>query len=658
MLSSEEAKAQLESCHNPEYLADRLARLGKLPKRLSVIAQIITQAGPEWNKLQSDTAGAKRILTTASKDIMSLSKKDRRRLFDALLPGIAPFLEDTWNLFDRLPYQSGYVRRSFRSPNHFLPGSRIFLLRSLAASLGGYEHQDITWFASWVTHLGYFAPDALGYVFAAAIEQGGETGRQVFDILVSSANGSHPTGTMGRHVVRAFLCSSREDGWELIGRMLIAAQRKEGLRQVILEAIDETHPMVFHRILRLVIDHDLLRFSAAIRAFGVWFGLPWEVANKKEARQSLELVHRLLISPQDRDDAIRGGDAKLAYFALWSTAFFDVWTAIPQAIALSHSSDVALRFVAVRFLAQTGLEECFSELSAALEDGDLRVSAQAWLGMDSLMANPELVSASDLFERLEGLLARLKQKQIHLKPLVWDGLPIVLDREVIAGKLTACLGARPPERLLPHLSSINPGVRAGVPALLGRSSRKSDITLNMLLTLVGDPSPLVRNEALKVLQGFALRDSDISELEKLLSRQSQDLRRGILQLLLGLSDKKLVDSVRRLIHDRHEKRRLAGLEILRECKRKDRASGHGSVPGVGIQTNREPDGNRHENTGGDPGGISREIFAGQRTRVAGSGSPNQTRTRQACSVSQANALQPCRACLFAIAGFTRGRASQ
>jgi len=55
-------------------------------------------------------------------------------------------------------------------------------------------------------------------------------------------------------------------------KFLLAAQRQEGLRQVILETVDEAHPDAFRRMLRLILDNELLRFSATLRAMDVWFG--------------------------------------------------------------------------------------------------------------------------------------------------------------------------------------------------------------------------------------------------------------------------------------------------------------------------------------------------------------------------------------------------
>ena len=571
MISKEEAQERLKSFYNPNHSADQVARLEKLSSSLSTLGQLLIQAGPAWKKLEEDMRTGRKIRRDSIREIATLKPKERKELFAALFPGIATYIEETWKLFDVLPYQSGYQRRPFRNPRSTGFESRATWLHQLPYAVRGYEGQDIAWLASWAPHLGYYGSNELGYLFAAAIEKGGKNGDEVFNILVASANGTHETGRMGRHVVRGLLCSSRVDGWEYIEKMLLAAQREEGLRQVILEAVDEAHPHAFRRMLRFMLDHNLIRFSATVRAFGVWFGLPFEAVNQKAVHQILEQVLQYIDSPSACEKVVRTGEAQDAYYALWAMAFDDVLTALPHAVALSHSANVEKRFAAVHLLGQMGLQECFPELLTALDDEDLRISAHALTGLASRSYDRDLVSSSDLFERLERLLPRVEHKQNSLKPLVWDWLPISLDRELVSGQLINCLGTRSPKRLVPYLSMMDPRDRWRVARVLQELKQKDEETLQTLLFLVGDASPGVREEALKGLHGIALNDSDISRLEDLLSRQAQDLRRGIIQLLLELSDKKLLESVRRLIQHKGEKQHFAALELLKECKQNNRA---------------------------------------------------------------------------------------
>ena len=56
---------------------------------------------------------------------------------------------------------------------------------------------------------------------------------------------------MGRHVIGALVGSACTEGWEFVEKLLLAVQREEGLRQAILESIDEGHPDAFTRFYAL-----------------------------------------------------------------------------------------------------------------------------------------------------------------------------------------------------------------------------------------------------------------------------------------------------------------------------------------------------------------------------------------------------------------------
>jgi hypothetical protein len=186
----------------------------------------------------------------------------------------------------RLPYQPGYSRKAFRAPSRPAASgnNRRNWFRSVFGAVGAY-HEDIEWLAQWAAyiHSGY-AGYQLGPLFAAVIDAGGETGDRVFNILLASGRGDHEIAAMGRHVVRGLLSASRPDGWTFIERMLLAAQREEGLRQTILEAVDEAHPQAFRRILRVVVENNLARFSATVRALNVW--LAYNGTQDSACRQS------------------------------------------------------------------------------------------------------------------------------------------------------------------------------------------------------------------------------------------------------------------------------------------------------------------------------------------------------------------------------------
>ncbi len=178
---------------------------------------------------------------------------------------------------------------------------------------------------------------------------------------------------MGTHVVRGLLMSSRESGWELIEKTLLAAQRQEGLRQAILETIDIAHPTAYRRMLRLVQEHDLARFSAVARAVNVWFGFAWDSASVKVINGIIEAVLTMLDDEAARRKALADSDAESAFFALWAAAFEDAPASIPLAERLLKRNAEEMRFVAITHLGHLGLDEA-QAVHWIASDNNLRVA--------------------------------------------------------------------------------------------------------------------------------------------------------------------------------------------------------------------------------------------------------------------------------------------
>lgn len=173
-------------------------------------------------------------------------------------------------LLKRHTYTVGYYRRAFRAPGHRFQAVKAKEWLWQAFTTTQDYPQDIEWYAVHAGLLNPWQSQGLGLLLGQAISDGDET---VYQIIKDTASTQHPLARMGRHVPLALLSSTREDAWELAEKLLLAAQRQEGLRQVILETVDEASLEAFTRMLRLILKEDLLRFAATLRAACVWFGL-------------------------------------------------------------------------------------------------------------------------------------------------------------------------------------------------------------------------------------------------------------------------------------------------------------------------------------------------------------------------------------------------
>ncbi|MGD1898103.1 MAG: HEAT repeat domain-containing protein [Phormidesmis sp.] len=566
MLKREEAQAALKAFQVADWEARRLSELEQLPPLLGAWGKALLQL--EGSRYE-DVGKAVRAMDSWAVEV-------RSQLLDVAFGPISSWVAKTYDLLLELPYQQGCARRSFRSSNsrHYAARRHSWLMSMLTITRG-YE-QPVEWYAAWAPFLGYRA-DALGLMFAAAINEGGKVGDQVFEIICDSARGEHDIGSMGRHVTRALLVANRPEGWQLIENMLVAAQRQEGLRQVILETIDEAHPEAFARMLRVIVEQNMVRFSATIRAADVWFGLNWTVDQKRWVKETLEKTLDLfeldLLEKDKQIESLLQSDVPTrVYLALWRMAFDDAMVAVEAATRLLKDERAERRFVAVYLLRQMNdIPEATSVLLTCLSDSHLRVAVEAFLGMQysGLRADE-----SELFEQLETYIERFSEKEMTLEPLVWPWMQAKIARSQIADALTRALGFRPIERLLPYLSTMTPWVRAKQAERLIKITPWDESIRSAVFDLLGDRSSVVRESAISALKRHYIpTPAGAPQLEALLPRKAADLRRGILALLLKLSDAEAVNSAERLLAAPKAPQRLAGLELLEQLQRTERADG-------------------------------------------------------------------------------------
>lgn len=569
MLTPEQAQAELKKLESKDWVERCRTTVEQLPTGTREVARSFLglEPSPYLLPLEERAARGQRLVST----VMGMDQEARLKLFETLLPGHGRAVEETWKLMQRLPYQSGWVRKPFRAPRHSdaLIGRRIEVVERLVSIVGPYR-QNIVWFAEWAGHIAqYGTGSSLGLLFAAAIDAGGPEGDRIFDILVASAKGEHPVGVMGTHVIRALLSASRPDGWEFIEKMLLAAQREEGLRQSILECIDEAHPQAFRRMLWLILDHDLARFSATVRAFDTWLGYRWDSVSSGVVNATIEKLALYLDDATARESAVKGKDAEQAYLALWCQAFEDGPAAIPLAVGLLKHSKPEHRFVAVHLLDQLQLVEGHRHLVPVLADPEIRV---AWKAMGTFRSTGgEPIAEAGLFEHLEALIPRLPEKRAILKPMVWPWTGFTVDRQTAADLLPAHLGQLLPQRLIPHLDHMSVGGRTSVVRCLQDQEKWDTATRDTLFALVGDSSKQVRESALLGLALCKITATEAQSMEKLLERKSGDLRRGVLTLLALQPDPEALASADRLLDSKSQPQRHAGIELLREMVEEKRS---------------------------------------------------------------------------------------
>ena len=352
---------------------------------------------------------------TAVRRLEALGRRGRRAAFAATCSGLGGELANVFENAGRLTYQGDWDRRPFRAPGlPLLARERVLdSARTTAPELVAYA-ADPVWLARWAGHAlassWQMSPQLVGWLLAAAVEAGNE---EVFELLLASTDGSDEVATMGRHVPIALLCADRPDAWERVEQLLLSAQRQEGLRQSILEVVDEAQPEALRRMLALILEHELSRFASVARAAAVWLGLELFAGDRRRIDAILERALTFLGDPDARAAATRGGDPLDVYVALWAEGTEDVLAATEKAGAVLEARDAECRFSAVAFLSQTRIDQASASLLRALADEDLRVAGAAVAPLNLLGAGV-LPESYDVIERL---LARIPKRKVELEAI-------------------------------------------------------------------------------------------------------------------------------------------------------------------------------------------------------------------------------------------------
>ena len=542
MLSAEEAQ---------QALAERRERAASRAARGRVTA-VFGKAAGALPDSSSDTRSAVRRLE-------ALGRRGRRAAFAAVCSGLGGELAAVFENAGRLTYQGSWDRRPFRAPElPLLARERVLeSARWTAPELVAHAAEPV-WLARWAGHLlgqsWQVNPHFVGWLLAAAVDAGND---EVFELLLASTDGGDEVATMGRHVPIALLCAERPDGWERVESLLLSAQRQEGLRQSILEVVDEAQPEALRRMLALIIENDLSRFASVTRAVAVWLGLELFAGERRRIDALAERALEFLSDRGARRAAIRAGGALDVYVALWAAGTEDVHAAIETAVAVLESRDAECRFSAVAFLSQTRVDAASTGLLRALEDEDLRVAGTAVAPLN-VMGPRVLPESYDVIERL---LARIPKRSVQLDPVEWFGPLPALKREDVGRLLVRHRDPPDLERVLPHRAALETWDRRYLVERLCEGRLTADRRAALLESL-GDASPQVREQAIAAAAQVELSDDEALALEPLLRRKPGDLRRGVIELVLARGDAWALDAAERLLAGGAQER-LGAVELLR-----------------------------------------------------------------------------------------------
>ena len=175
--------------------------------------------------------------------------------------------------------------------------------------------------------------DASSFIGAALRERDAEVIAATKEVLTSENN----VGILSYSLVCAIERSDNEEFHDLLLNLLKAAKLQEGLRQVIVESGDSYNMDFYLKLLKVIDEEGLLRYSSVRRAVQTWCGLGYDKIEDKDIATIFHSIRRYLEHPEERATAYAGENPLEAYIALYTAGGVDAQVAYAEAEALMAS---------------------------------------------------------------------------------------------------------------------------------------------------------------------------------------------------------------------------------------------------------------------------------------------------------------------------------
>ncbi|MBT0566199.1 DUF4132 domain-containing protein [Williamsia sp. CHRR-6] len=562
MLSNEQAREQLAQYRT----TDETFRTIRAKPRASALARNVAAAMNDSRLPTTDLCAR----------LDELDDRKRAAVFAAMVPEMSRELAATWTWGVDAPYQQGWMRRGYRSSNPADSAqARWHMVRSTLYDVAEFA-QPLSWHVRWHQHA-YPYGFSMAAVFATAIINGHSA---IAEELASQLRGEHEICGPSRVAYSALLAVPEPRYWQLVAENLVAAQRSEGLRQVILESADLAHPGGLRTLLQAVADHGLIRFAATVRAVGVWVGEELTVAKEREVAGLVAAMIRWLdeydSSTDDLAHRLLAEPALDVFVGLWACALHDIVPTIDVAAQILAHGDPGQRLAAARMLRDINTPTAAAALSAALGDPDPAVFAVAlglWNGWTDHPLPPEGIAALD--KRLPTL-----------------GKPTKIDVAIIGENTIEISQSAAADVLVTHgtgLESrwdiIDLASPVGRRKMALRFCLKPATYRSELFAMLADKSADVRKVVGGSIEAFAsITDDEARQIEKYLTRKSADVRTIVLRRLQSQEPDAVAASIARLESGTAEQKRAA--QELRESAQAETEATFPAVltPNVELRT--------------------------------------------------------------------------
>ncbi|MEK8130340.1 DUF4132 domain-containing protein [Paenibacillus filicis] len=575
-----------------EYLAVLEQRIPQLDEELRPLAAyLIELATGSYVREDEDAYVKSRELLLA----MAGEGGYTPALFEPLVRIVRELLGEEWAQFlayitehaAEYPHGTSYARRPFRHSDASVHMLKVYnkLLSLLKMHQDGFVLIEYLTTPQEGRH--YVLSRALGDRIAFELDQGSV---EVKEALKEIIYGENQTALLTHEMISGIVMSHDEEAYRMLGELLIAARLQEGLRQSIVERMDEGTLAGTLYILKLIIDHDFIRYSSVVRGLGVWTGMGLEAANHRVAGQLIEQAYLVLTDETIRETWLSSDNANQVYLSLWATAVHEerdlyeridkvmkqgeIYQKIVAQYVLANSENKDIRFRTARlYLHETDPELRYwllNNYAYALDYTWKHDSKNGHRRQISVWRHPLLEDKSARRHDFEQLLhiARSMRGQEQSRPSkVLDFAHVTYDSDLPVRKLLYLTAYDMDTAWIAELIALKDLVSTDLRGELlsfFMQDTNDRVQRDFLFASLSDKSMKNRELALETCMELDLTGEELQQLEALLKLKTGSLRQSVIGLLLLQPEEKLACCLERLLLSKIELQRLAALEVIAE----------------------------------------------------------------------------------------------
>lgn len=414
------------------------------------------------------------------------------------------------------------------------------------------------------------------------------------DALCSENN--HTTLTYP--MLSAIVSSDNHELLELEGKLLLAARLQEGLRQSIVETMDSGTVESHLYLMKIMLDNDLIRYSAVFRGILTWCGIGTDyIETSRIPKKIIGRAYDFLTDETQRQQGLESNDNIEQYLALWSMGFYEFQEIGSRLRFLLHENQISgLRmtlFAYVTFcynydnffpvlkeavrklypypdMVASGLDCYLSGLYLGYDAKDMRKNFRSYPWEQFFESEAE---ALEQFKCIEQILGSMT-KDLEYGSRIFPWLSLKMTRQQLAlilAKIALMVqSAYMKENVVQWLHFLSATTRLAVLEVLGSGDLSAEHRKS-LFAMVPDRSPANRECALtQIAQLKDITDEEYKELEENLRLKYEDMRSAIIPILLQQKGKgKLEACINRLLHHASGEVRLAGLDMMMQLRKEN-----------------------------------------------------------------------------------------